>query len=295
MMKYLKYVFLFSAVAAGCTRNGSMDVEDDGVMRFHAYHPNAVTKVTGNSFETGDRIGLYVVEYDGVSPRPLQISGNWANNVAAVSSPEGWNPEKRIFWCENAVDVYGYYPYMSLVSVDEQPFSVSLDQSSTDPDSGLDGYEVSDFLWAKTVAASQDDGIVALRFRHCMSKFVVKLVKGPDYEGELPDNSELYLHNTVPVAKLDLVNGVAVKDMFGTPETIRMKKIDNGTYEAIVVPQRIDTRKPFVEVLVDGVSYLLESTFTFKQGTVHTLELTVNSNPEKIEIEIGGSVGGGWN
>lgn len=193
------------------------------------------------------------------------------------------------------MDVYGYYPYMSLVSVDEQPFSVSLDQSTLDTNEGLDGYEASDLLWAKTSAATQDDGTVTLQFRHCMSKFVVQLVKGPDYEGEFPEDAEVVLHGTVPSAMIDLASGVATKDMYGDSESIMMRKVDNSTYEAIVVPQRLETRQPFVEITVGGISYLFESTFTFKAGMVHTLYLTINSNPDQIEIEIGGSVGEGWN
>ncbi len=294
MKKYL-YMMLLPFVAAACSETGDIAPVDDGSMKFEAIHPNAVTRVADNSFEAGDSIGLFVVEYDGESPRPLQISGNWANNVATVFSASGWTPEKKIFWSENKVDVYGYYPYMPLVSVDEQPFSVSLDQRASASGDAPGGYEASDFLWAKTAAASEEDGTVSLAFRHCMSKLVVQLVKGPNYEGDFPDNAEMFLHGTVPSARIDLVNGVVVKDMFGQTESIRMRKVDDGTYEAIVVPQKVDTRQPFVEMVVDGISYLLENTFTFKAGMVHTLSLTINSNPGQIEIEIGGSVGGGWN
>jgi len=82
--------------------------------------------------------------------------------------------------------------------------------------------------------------------------------------------------------------------MFGNTETIKMRKVDNVTYEAIVVPQKVDTRRPFIEMTVDGISYLLEDTFNFKAGMVHTMLLRINSDPGQIEVEIGGSVDGGW-
>jgi hypothetical protein len=53
----------------------------------------------------------------------------------------------------------------------------------------------------------------------------------------------------------------------------------------------METRRPFLEYIANGVSYLYEGTFVFKAGKQHTLELTINSNPDQIEIEVGGNVG----
>lgn len=74
-----------------------------------------------------------------------------------------------------------------------------------------------------------------------------------------------------------------------------MRVNDNDTYEAIIVPQKLETRRPFVEIITGGVSYLLEDTFQFKPGMQHTLSLTINSNPDQIEIDIGGDIEGDWN
>lgn len=291
-----RYQIIAAAIllaACGKEENTIPVPENDGTMKFEVLHPG--TKATETSFEEGDRIGLYVVEYDGDIACPLQISGNWANNVPTVLNSGIWTPEKKIYWSENKVDVYSYYPYMQLSSVDEQKFAVELDQTTLKDGENLGGYEASDFLWAKAEGKQQEDETVALQFRHCMSKLVVRLEKGPDYEGEFPDNATMYVHNTVTDARLDLVNGVALKDPMGTPETITMRKVDNATYEAIIVPQRIETRRPLLELISGSVSYLVESSFNFKSGMMHTITLTINSNPEQVEIEIGGSVGGGWN
>ena len=83
--------------------------------------------------------------------------------------------------------------------------------------------------------------------------------------------------------------------MFGEMATIRARKVDNDTYEAIIVPQKLETRRPFVEIITGGVSYLLEDTFQFKPGMQHTLSLTINSNPDQIEIDIGGDIEDDWN
>ncbi len=292
-MRKIYFILCVAALAAGCQKmaDDKPVVYEEGQMRFEMNHP--ATKVTATDFEEGDRIGLYVTSYEEV-PVPLQVSGNWANNIAAILTSGEWITAKRIFWSEGKMDVYAYYPYMTVTSVDEQPFSVALDQNTSGDGENLGGYEASDFLWAKTAGAVAADESVALAFEHRLTKFVIKLVKGPDYEGEFPDESELYIHNVVPTATIDFATGAVTKDVFGEPATIRARKVDNETFEAIIVPQRVESRRPFIELISNGVSYLVEDTFHFKAGKQHTLSLTINSNPDQVSVDIGGSVEGGW-
>ncbi len=77
--------------------------------------------------------------------------------------------------------------------------------------------------------------------------------------------------------------------------TVKARKVDNATYEAVMIPQRLESRRPFIEVVANNVSYLLEDTFQFKAGQQHTLSLVINSNPDQVSIEIGGEIIGGWN
>ena len=289
----MKKIFSILAIAAllmvGCENSEDIPVVEDGVMQIEVLHPSA-TRATETAFESGDKIGLYATEYNGDVASPLQISGNWANNVATTYDGAIWTPAKKIFWSENRMDVYGYYPYMTPTSIDEHLWSVQLDQSTPETADALSGYEASDFLWGKTTGVSQTDGDVQLEFKHRCSKLVVKLVKGKDYSGVLPTESELYIHSTVPTATIDFVNGAVTKYIYGEMETIKARRIDDGTFEAIIIPQKMETRRPFLEYIANGVSYLYESTFIFKAGKLHTLELTINSNPDQIEIEVGGNI-----
>ena len=292
--KSMKKIFGILAVATlvlvGCENSENIPVIEDGVMQIEVLHPSA-TRATETAFESGDKIGLYATEYNGDVASPLQISGNWANNVATTYDGTVWTPAKKIFWSENKMDVYGYYPYMTPTSIDEHLWSVQLDQSTPETADALSGYEASDFLWGKATGVSQTDGNVQLEFKHRCSKLVVKLVKGKDYSGVLPTESELYIHSTVPIATIDFVNGAVTKYIYGEMETIKAKRVDDGTFEAIIIPQRLETRRPFLEYIANGVSYLYEGTFIFKAGKQHTLELTINSNPDQVEIEVGGNVG----
>jgi hypothetical protein len=288
-----KIIILLAAIVAmvSCQKVMTNQTLNDGQMRFDM-SLGTLTKASANEFETGDKVGLFVVEYDGEAPAPLQISGNWANNVATVFNGTLWTPVKAIYWpkSENKVDVYGYYPYMDLSSVDEQSFTVALDQNTVREGDVLGGYEASDLIWAKTVGASPTDEPVELQFKHIMSRLEVRLVKGDKYVGELPDVSDLYIHNVVPTAIVNLTTGSVSKDMYADEATIKAKRIDNATFEAIIVPQRLASSLPLIEIVSNGVSYLLESSFYFRNYKQHILELTINGNPDQIRVEIGGEV-----
>ncbi len=292
-MRKWNYIWMAALLLASCDKAEDIAV-DDGSIRFVMQYPSA-TRATETSFEQGDKIGLFLTEYTGETPAPLQISGNWANNVAATLEGTEWVTAKKIFWSDNRMDAYGYYPYMSLTSVDEQPFSIALDQSTERTGDQLGGYEASDFLWAKTEGVDQSTETVTLQFSHRCSKLVIQLVKGPSYEGELPDSATVYIHNVVPTATIDLATGAVTKDIFGEVATVKARKVNNATYEAIMIPQRIESRRPFIEIVVNNISYLLEDTFQFKAGMQHTLSLVINSNPDQVSVDIGGEIVGGWN
>lgn len=292
-MRKWNYIWMAALLLASCDKAEEIAV-DDGSIRFVMQYPSA-TRATETTFEQGDKIGLFLTEYTGETPAPLQISGNWANNVAATLEGTEWVTAKKIFWSDNRMDAYGYYPYMSLTSVDEQPFSIALDQSTERTGDQLGGYEASDFLWAKTEGVDQSTETVTLQFSHRCSKLVIQLVKGPSYEGELPDSATVYIHNVVPTATIDLATGAVTKDIFGEVATVKARKVNNATYEAIMIPQRIESRRPFIEIVVNNISYLLEDTFQFKAGMQHTLSLVINSNPDQVSVDIGGEIVGGWN
>lgn len=292
MKKNILILAVATLLVSGCNKIDEFTMPEEGVMQITALHPSA-TRATATDFEEGDKIGIYVTDYTGDVAAPLQISGNWANNVEATYNGSVWNLAKKIFWSDNKMDVYGYYPYMTPVSIDEHPFAVALDQSIEGANGELGGYEASDFLWAKATGVTKDDENVELEFKHRCSKLIIKLVKGADYKGDFPSASEFYIHNVVPTATIDFTTGAVVKDVFGEPTTIKAHKVDDGTFEAIIVPQRMTSRLPFLELVARDISYLVEDKFTFVAGKCHTIQLTINSSPDQVEIQIGGEVEGG--
>ena len=278
---------------AACTHesDGLPAPIDPDVMTFSVTHPAgrkaASTRVTSSGFETDDRIGLFIVS----SGEPLQASGNYVNNAALVSDGTDWTTAEPIYWDNGTYDVFAYYPYTTPVqSVDDMPFRVAADQHTDGTDALPGGYEASDLLFASAIGVQASGQPVPLMFRHCMSRMQIRLVKGDDFEGELPQDAEVYVHNTVPQATVSLSAGIVTRDPYATTQTIRAKGLGQHRYAAIIVPQRITNRQPLVEVVMKGVSYLYESTFVFKPGTQHNVSLLISKNPEQVKIEIGGEL-----
>lgn len=279
--------------AVGCSQSDGPtipDVSDEVSFKVvYATHSRA----TGSEFENGDIMGVFMTQYDGETATPLQLSGNYANNVKSTLSAGKWVNAPAIYWDEGKFNVYAYYPYGKVTSVDNMPFDVSLDQSVGKSQLAIGAYESSDFLWAKREGISRTES-VDLSFKHILSSLVVNLVKGDDYSGELPADAEVFIHNTVTSALIDLSTGSVEKNGRESEHTIKACKAGNHTYKAIIVPQRLETSRPLVEVVTEGVSFLVERKFVFRSGTQHTINVILNDNPSKVKIEIGGEVAD-WN
>ena len=262
----------------------------DNIMRFNLVGPSAQTKVSAGAFEAADQIGLYVTDYvNEITPMPLQISGNRANNSLVTFDGSAWTPEQTVYWGSGKSDVYAYYPYFETVAdVNNQYFELATDQTGA-------GYEASDFLWAKAEGVRQTDGTVNLEMKHLMSKLTVKIVAGEDYTGSLPEDATVHLHSTVTNVNIDLENGSVVKDPYSGAKSIKMRNLGIRTfggekavvYEAIVVPQMLENSVPLLDINSKSVSYLLEDTFNFHSGVAYTYTATLNTSTTAIKVEIG--------
>lgn len=207
-------------------------------MTFEVTHPSQ-TRATATSFEGGDRIGLYVAQADA----PLEIGGNLVNNEALTYNGSSWTAAHTLYWDEGTYNAYAYYPYIQGVSsIDDQPFSVATDQSTAKTATALGGYEASDLLFATSKGIKASASPINLTFKHIMSKLKIRLVKGEDFEGEMPTTAQVYIHNTVPTATIDLQAGMATRYVKGSQQTITAHQDDDYVYSAILVPQRVENR-----------------------------------------------------
>ena len=278
-MKRIVYIFLGVASLLSCQRQ-TVVADEAGKLNILFIHPDAKTKVTNTEFESGDAIGLYVVE----SPAPLQVSGNYINNLQATFNGTNWTGNSSLRWPSNTstCDLYGYYPHMEVTSIVANPFSVSKDQSA--------GIGTSDFIWGKVAGQEYTTAPIPLVFQHKLSKITLNLVKGDTYEGDYPSDATFYIHGTVPDATVDLTTGSVTNNLYGRAQTITCHKVSESQYEAIIIPQRIATRAPLFEMISHGISYLVEGTFNFKPGINYTFDVTLNASTESIRIDIGGEI-----
>lgn len=255
-------------------------------MSFVVTHPGQ-TRATATAFERDDRIGLYVADVN----VPLELGGNLVNNEALTFDGNKWAASRTLFWDKGSFNAYAYYPYIKgISSITDQPFSVSTDQSTAKTATALGGYEASDLLFATSKNIMASVSPIRLTFKHIMSKLKIRLIKGEDFEGDMPTTATVYIHNTVPTATVDLQAGVATRYVKGTRQTITAHQDGDTSYSAIIVPQRIDNRQPLIEVVMNGVSYLFESKFQFKPGIEHLVNLIISDNPDKVKIDIGGEI-----
>lgn len=211
LIRYAAFAFAVFCMSA-CSQDEEMQPTDPKhtPMTFSVIHPGQKSRVTDTDFENGDKIGLFVGETD----KPLEIGGNLVNNEALTCNGGSWSASRTLYWDAGTYNAYAYYPYISPVtSIEDLPFSVKTDQSGVDEATGMDGYEASDFLYAQTKGVSASNSPVSLKFKHIMSKLTIRLVKGEDFEGDMPQNAEVYVHNTVPEATIDLSAGVATREV----------------------------------------------------------------------------------
>lgn len=286
MVMKIKYTVIYLAAALLATTSCSKEEgnSDNGQLLLAPALPH-MSKATETEFESGDRFGIYAVEYKEDAPLPLQLSGNWANNSMALYNGTNWSISPVIWW-NNAskLDVIAYYPYNSNPnSVDNYLFTIEEDQRES-------GFTLSDLMWAKAKGAERSAGAVALNFRHKLSRLDIKLIRGDDFEGDIPADAVVRVMGTVSSAIMDMESGGIEKNPQGTEMTITAHQRGVGEYSAIIVPQKILNQIPLVEILVNNVSYLVSSRFIFEEGVRHTLNITLNSDPNKILITIGGGI-----
>lgn len=125
---------------------------------------NAGTRVTDWGYESQDKIGLYVVNYNGTTPGTLQNNGNHVNNMRFTYNGT-WTPDNEIYWKDESTkaDFYCYFPYGTPADVTSYAFSVKEDQSTET------AYKASEFLYGKTSGVAPTAEAVNITTKHMFS------------------------------------------------------------------------------------------------------------------------------
>ena len=112
MKKYIALA-LIATVAMGC--NNDKAEFNPNEIRVEAKMP---TRATLSSFEVGDKMSLYAVEYDGEIVPEVQTAGNYINNEPMTYDGAKWSSGRTLYWSEKPCDFYGFYPYQPTTAIE---------------------------------------------------------------------------------------------------------------------------------------------------------------------------------
>lgn len=241
------------------------------------------TRANDATFDSGDKVGIYVVNYNGSTAGTLAVSGNHVDNMLFTYGGGKWTPAEDIYWKDQTTktDIYAYYPYGTPDNIRSYAFDVEADQSAEA------SYWASDFLWGKATGVSPTESAVPVTTHHSFSNALIYVVPGDGFDAEdLADaNIEVKLCNVKTGATIDLTTGVATVTGSATEIT---PWYTGEYYRAMVVPQTVADGKNLVTVKANGVTYTYAKGMTFKANTQHKLTITVNKTSNGVNVGIGG-------
>ena len=241
------------------------------------------TRATSAGFADGDRMGVYVVDYEKNVAGTLYDKGNRANNVRFVYQEldNRWKGATSIYWKDKytPVDVYGYYPFQpNMTDVHNYPFQISLRQNLSGNKNVLGEYEASDFLWAKAEKVYPTTSTISLTYTHLMAGVRILLQKGTNFTDEEWSKLQkvVLVKNIVPNGNIDLSEGTVV--VAGTDTAIVHPFIFNDEYRAVVIPQTLAKNRTIANITVGGVSYNFSKTtdLVLQSGRMHQFTIKVD-------------------
>ena len=279
----------FAALLAGCAQEAMLEPEVEKGELVPINICNSInqvqTRATAAGFVDKDAVGLFAVNYTEKNTKAgiLVSEGNQADNVKYVfdEANHKWVPVKSVYYKDvnTNVDLYLYYPYQSGISdVNSFPFEVRKDQSSEATAASLGGYEASDFLWGKGENITPVESAVAVTLNHRLSAVQVKLAEKDGFaEGEFESlEKSVILTNTTRKATIDYSTGVATPLGEAQQDGIVMCPQSDGTFRAIVIPQKVEAGLVLFSITIDGVSYTFKQSDAVDYQVGKQLNVTIN-------------------
>ena len=250
-----------------------------------------ITRVTETAFESGDRVGLYVVNRNGDgSHNNLKPSGNYVDNMRYTYSYNTWTPDETVYWKDDktCADFYLYYPYQ-VAHVNENPmvFKVEADQSK------VNSYKNSDVIIGSTMNVAPSQTTVYIASKHVMSQVIIDLKPGEGFTDASLAASDVKVTLNIPAvsANIDLATGKVEPIMNSDSESLTMTPMtpykDGNVYRAIVVPQQV-AQTNLIKVNVGGSDFLFSKDFNFESGKSYTFNVTITKESSGLNATITG-------
>ncbi len=237
------------------------------------------TRATDYGFESGDCIGLYVVNYNGATPGTLKNSGNHVDNMSFVYNGT-WTPGVPVYWNDNTThaDFYLYYPYATVNSVDAYQFDVKADQSD------VSAYKTSDLLVGNAKNVAPTEAATNIPANHVMSRVMIYLEAGNGFTKESLAASKITVKvNGVKCGStVNLATGAVTATGDATAVT---PLLSDNAYKAIIVPQTV-AEGNLITVTADGRDFNLKKAFTFESGKSHKFTVTLSKTSNGVNVNI---------
>lgn len=238
------------------------------------------TRATDYGFETNDRIGVYIVNYNDDTPGKLQLTGNHVDNMRFTYNGT-WAPDTPIYWKDDKTkaDFYMYYPYGSPATLESYPFSIKEDQSTAG------NYKAGDFLWGKASAVAPTEKAVSITANHLFSCALISIKPGNGFTEESLATSQISvkINGLKTGASINLADGTVTAT--GDAKVIIPFKEDKD-YKAMIIPQSVPDGN-LITVTIDGREFNLKKEFTFVSGKRHTFNVTVSKTSNGVNVDIG--------
>lgn len=252
------------------------------------------TRVTNNSFEEGDEVGLFAL-----AGTTTMQEERYADNLHFVRSSNGeFTTEESVFYPDDGVtlNLISYYPYQKNgVSMGESTMQVSVATSQDQSDD----YSHSDFLVASKEDVLASKEAIGLTYNHQFFRMKIALVPG---EGE---NVEDML-SAEPILS---VSGFYTKTIYDFQRKIFSAYSDEkditpaGEWEIkdgrlvgkelILIPQEATVGYQYITLQVAGKLYtsLLPSTMQLESGKQRELEITFVADEDILMSKVDGEIG----
>lgn len=252
------FTSIITLITISCVNNITDDSTEQGDIPIHISTEILCnnTRVTGEEFEKGDAIGLYVL----IQPAHIDQNRYIDNEKLMCSDLSSLIPENTLYYPKGEdvkCEFISYYPYLEKgVPPDGNSLSVSIktDQSSAE------ALSYSDFMVATNKDISPSNNMVPLSFEHklCKIQIILNPLSGEDANAILNSNPEIILSGFHAKATYNLESGIF--DSFSNPGSIRLYgtwSIENGNLtgkEANLIPEPL-TENHRIVLKINDKSY----------------------------------------
>lgn len=296
-MKKKSLLYFAAALAIGlgaCTNDDGVDMDRPIALNFST--DGVVTRATiaetGETFEAGDRVGVYLSTGNTEAVSAIGAGAAVDNEPFAKQSGGAWSG--TLYW-QNISQwhtFHAYYPYdvaLNSSTATAKAVSVVADQHK---DSGA-GYKAADYLWGVSAPTLATNNSLTVQLEHRMARIVIHLSPGADMTDaevdELAPTLEI-VGGTIPATgSMDVADGtIAASTGQGAKTLTAITPYRTGgsgeyTYFAILLPGssfgRGDT---FVRLVAPDnttyYAYTLDTTsdLTLESGRQYIFTLTAN-------------------